>query len=150
MGSIMHLDLDVIVIKGFERRRLGNSAEFLPAVSDRIVEEVIKGIHAGAKFDPVIIELDYEDHETYKLSFVYNETKGFWEGGHIRTIAHFIEGVPLRCRMVTEKDFIGYPATMPKLTPISQYLILDDSLFAEKGIGLERRREIWQEEKIKS
>ena len=34
-----------------------------------------------------------------------------------------------------------------KLVPISEYLILDDSLFAEKGIGLDKRREVWRLEK---
>jgi len=144
MAKIIHLDLDVIVIKGFERLPLGVNGELVPAVSDRVIEEVIKGIHAGAEFSPVIIEPDYDDKTAFKLSWAYNKERRVWEGRHVRTIAHFIEGVPLRCRWVTDEDYVVYPISAQKLTQISNYLILDDSLFAEKGIGLERRKEVWK------
>ena len=144
MGGIFRLDLDVMVLKGFERVPLGDNGQLIYAVSDRVIEEVTKSIRAGAEFDPVIVEPDYEEAMGYRLSFVYNKNKGVWEGGHIRAIAHFIEGVPLRCRTKTKEDYELVPIPALKFYPLSQYLILDDSLFAEKGLGLERRMEVWQ------
>ena len=143
MGGIFRLDLDVVVLKGFERMPVGTNGGFIHAVSDRVIDEVIKGIHAGREFDPVIVEPDFTEPLGYKLTFVYDKERRVWEGGHIRAIAHFIEGVPLKCRIKTKEDYELIPVPGLNFYPISQYQVLDDSLFAEKGLGLERRKEVW-------
>ena len=142
MTGIFWLDLDLYKINGYEKTRVGTNGESLYAASDKVIEHLIDGIISGADFPPVILDLD-EELDTFRLSFCYNRHINLSDGGHARTIAHYIEGKPLKVRIRTEEDHVVWPVPTPKFCPISQYLILDDILFAEKGIGLERRKEIW-------
>ena len=146
MNEIFYIDLQKTVLLGFQRMPFGANGELIPAVDDLVIVEIIKGIQTGADFQPIIVEHEVQHAGEYQISFYYNHTLGHYEGGHHRAIAHYIEGVPLRCRLRKDSDPIVWPVPTPILYPISQSLIIDDAIWAKRGLGLERRRELWKKE----
>lgn len=88
MAEEVFLDLDNVTLIGFERYK-----------SDRVVDFYVGRIEAGDVFPAVKV---YKiDDNTYQLTTLPKEgcdDDGYdMDGGHLRAVAHYVAGKPLRC-----------------------------------------------------
>ena len=68
--------------------------------SDLIIASMIEGIKLGCDFPTV--EVVRLDNNSYRLTPGNLKSNGFSEWGHHRAVAHYMEGAPLRCRLLKE------------------------------------------------
>jgi hypothetical protein len=78
VGELFYLDLNKIELQGWEDGK-----------SDLVVAVMIEGIKLGHDFPAV---------EVVQVDDFYQLRKSFG-GGHHRAVAHYIQGVPLKCQV---------------------------------------------------
>ena len=65
-----------------------------------VIAAMIEGIKLGHKFPAVrVLKLG---GNFYRLALGNEDSDGYDDGGHHRAVAHYIEGVPLRCVLLNE------------------------------------------------
>jgi hypothetical protein len=130
------LDLEKVVLLGFQTFPYGNDKREIPCVSDRHVSQFVESIEQGASFPPVVVY--QEDTSLYRLTFRYLPDKKRFDGGHHRAVAHYIVGVPLQCRFRNTQDIVPTILVPEKdgsrnidqaWYPIKDFILADYSLF---------------------
>lgn len=113
--EIIYLDLEKVTLYGWEEEN-----------SIQTVDAIIRGIEAGDDF-PAVPVYKIDEHE-YWLDPNYLTEKGdafnpLTDGGHSRACGHYIEGKPLKCKLM--HDIMPY-FMRSNMIPI-QRIILDDN-----------------------
>ena len=102
--------------------------------SDLIISSIISGIRAGDIFEAIEVQQFSQSPDSYLLL-----------GAHHRAIAHYIEGVQLRCKLVmpnkNEHPEIRqycreHPEGIRKYIHIRDVVIIDDKAAGHDGLGL--------------
>ncbi|PIN88952.1 hypothetical protein COU57_06825 [Candidatus Pacearchaeota archaeon CG10_big_fil_rev_8_21_14_0_10_32_14] len=113
--NIVWLDLQKVKLLGYEDGH-----------SDKVLDSLVRGIENGNSFPPVpVFKLDektYALHSGKKVSLKYSgRVFNHVDGGHHRSLAHFIAQANLKCEIIDEiPDMIG-------LIPIDKMTIVDDA-----------------------
>ncbi len=122
MADEVFLDLEKVTLIGFERYK-----------SDRVVEYSMGRIEAGDEFPAVKV---YKiDDTTYQLTTLPKE--GFpddgydMDGGHLRAVAHYLAGKPLRCIIKGTRSEVSFRFQRMPVNIRDIIMILD----AEAGKG---------------
>lgn len=118
MAEEVFLDLEKVTLIGFERHK-----------SDRVVGHYVGRIEAGDEFPAVKV---YKiDDSTYQLTTLPKEgypDDGYdMDGGHLRAVAHYLAGKPLRCTVVGTKAKAEFRFQRVPLN-IRDITLIDDAL----------------------
>ncbi len=116
------LDLDKISLWVFE-----------PKVFHLAVASIISDIRKGKRFNAVPVY--YMGDNNYSLVPGYRDEiePCFVDGGHHRAAGHFVERVPLRCKLVWGKEEARLVRKYSKI-PISEVFVTDDPDFYRGGL----------------
>lgn len=99
MAEEVFLDLEKVTLIGFERYK-----------SDRVVNYYVTRIEAGDEFPAVKV---YKINDTtYQLTTLPKEgypDDGYdMDGGHLRAVAHYLAGKPLRCTIEGTRPEVSF------------------------------------------
>lgn len=128
-----HIDLHKTKLFGYQ-----------PTVTLSVICSIMKGIRAGDLFEPVIVSR-YGERD-YRLETIRRFPEDLLpDGGHHRSIAHYVFGKPLLCRFPTEEDIRKRKNCLLKYLSITQIPIeLEDPVDESDGkTELQRRREMF-------
>lgn len=96
MDKIRYLDLDSVELFGWETDK-----------SDLLVDAICRGIELGDEFPPVPV---HEIEGKYYLSMIRDDPIGRSDGGHYRSVGHYIMKKPLKVEIVVlPKHDQGFP-----------------------------------------
>lgn len=87
--SVIFLDLDEVVLYGFQRD-----------IETEHLTSILKGVDREDIFPPVYVRR--VNPELYILDINANNSEGGMDGGHHRSYAHFLRGKPLRAIVTNE------------------------------------------------
>ena len=134
------LNLEQVVLLGFQTFPYGDNKREIPCVSDRRIDRFVESIERGESFPPVVVH--QKDELLYHLTFLYLPDKKKFDGGHHRAVAHYIAGVPLLCRFRTFQDIVptlirpvkaGGGTIDHEWYPIKNFILADQSLLEADG-----------------
>ncbi|MFQ5531711.1 MAG: hypothetical protein ACE5ES_03795 [Candidatus Nanoarchaeia archaeon] len=96
MDKIRYLDLDSVELFGWETDK-----------SDLLVDAICRGIELGDEFPPVPV---HEIEGKYYLSMIRDDPIGRSDGGHYRSVGHYIMKKPLKVEIVVLPKYDqGFP-----------------------------------------
>ena len=118
MTTIIYLNLEQITLYGFQKM-----------VTDLKVDAIIRGIEAGDVFPPILVRK--RTGGEYELG-VFRDSED-WEnyGGHHRAVAHYIEGVPLRCKVWEWRSDADCEEYNELIVPTLRFIKIEDIILKE-------------------